>query len=94
GGWGINLLARWRRPELLAILVTGLCFGLLHAAQLGWAWAAVLILVLVGIVLTAVRAVTGSLMASWLFHAAYNGTLFGVQYVVTQGFRHFPPGLH
>ncbi|MGH9482840.1 MAG: CPBP family glutamic-type intramembrane protease, partial [Terriglobales bacterium] len=32
GGWGINLLARWRRPELLAILVTGLCFGLLHAA--------------------------------------------------------------
>lgn len=93
-GAAINALARWAHAEVLAIGVTGLLFGLLHAAQLGWAWAAVLILVLVGIVLTWVRAATGSLMASWLFHCAYNGTLFAAQWFVTQGFRHFPPGLN
>lgn len=91
-GAAINALAGWRRPELLAIGVTGLLFGLLHAAQLGWSWAAVLIMVLVGMVLTWVRAATGSLMASWLFHCAYNGTLFAAQFVATQGFRHFTPG--
>jgi len=91
-GWGVNRMAGWRRPELLAISVTGLLFGLLHASQLGWAWAAVLILVLVGVALTAVRAATGSLMASWLFHCAYNGSLFAAQFVATQGFHHFPPG--
>lgn len=90
----INGLARWKRAELLAILLTGFLFGMLHAAQLGWAWAAVLILVLVGIILTWVRAATGSLMASWLFHCAYNGTLFAAQWYVTQGFRHFTPGIH
>ncbi|MGH9520086.1 MAG: lysostaphin resistance A-like protein [Terriglobales bacterium] len=89
-----NGLARWNQPELLAILLTGFLFGMLHAAQLGWAWAAVLILVLVGIILTWVRAATGSLMASWLFHCAYNGTLFAAQWYVTQGFRHFTPGIH
>ena len=90
----INLLARWRRPELLAIFVTGLLFGLMHAAQLGWAWAAVLIMVIVGVVLTVMRATTGSLMASWIFHCAYNGTLFAAQYFATQGFHHFTQGPH
>lgn len=93
-GWLLNRMAGWRQAEGLAIFITGLLFGLMHAAQLGWAWAAVLILVLVGIVLTVVRARTGSLMPSWLVHVAYNGTLFAVQYVATQGFRHFPQGLH
>ncbi len=92
-GWGLNQMARWGRAELLAIGFTGLLFGLMHAAQLGWAWAAVLIMVLVGIVLTAVRAATGSLTASWLFHCAYNGTLFAAQYVATRGFHNFS-GLH
>ena len=93
-GWVLNRMAGWGQAEGLAIFITGLLFGLMHAAQLGWAWAAVLILVLVGIVLTVVRARTGSLMPSWLVHVAYNGTLFAVQYVATQGFRHFPQGLH
>ena len=88
-GWVFNLMAGWRQPELLAIVATGTLFGLMHAAQLGWAWAAVLILILVGTVLTMVRARTGSLMASWLVHVAYNGTLFAAQFVTTRGFRHF-----
>jgi membrane protease YdiL (CAAX protease family) len=88
-GWAINHMARWKQEELLAILITGLLFGMMHAAQLGWAWAAVLILVLVGVILTAVRARTGSLMSSWLMHCAYNGTLFALQYIATRGFHHF-----
>lgn len=93
-GWVVNQLARLGRPETFAVAITGILFGMMHAAQLGWAWAAVLILILVGVVLTVVRVVTGSLMASWLFHSAYNGILFAAQYFATQGFRHFPPGLH
>ncbi len=93
-GWVANRLAAWRRPELLAILVTGFFFGMMHAAQLGWSWAAVLLLVVVGVILTWVRASSGSVMASWLVHTAYNGTLFLVTYFATQGFRHFGPGVN
>lgn len=93
-GYVVNRLARWQQPELLAILITGLLFGLMHASQLGWAWAAVLILVLVGTVLTIVRAATGSLMSSWIFHCAYNGTLFAAQYMATGGFHHFTQVMH
>ncbi len=89
----VNWLAGWKHPQLLAILVTGYLFGMMHAAQLGGAWAAVLVLVLVGVALTAVRAASGSVMASWLVHCAYNGTLFAAQYVSTQGFHNFQ-GLH
>jgi membrane protease YdiL (CAAX protease family) len=88
-----NWLAGWKHPQLLAILLTGYLFGMMHAAQLGGAWAAVLVLVLVGVALTAVRAASGSVMASWLVHCAYNGTLFAAQYVSTQGFHNFQ-GLH
>lgn len=88
-----NRLAQWRQPELLAVLLTGALFGLMHGAQLGWSWAAVLLLTLVGVFLTWVRAKTDSVMASWLVHSAYNGTLFLVTYFATQGFRHFGPGL-
>ncbi|HXR96811.1 MAG TPA: CPBP family glutamic-type intramembrane protease [Terriglobales bacterium] len=89
----INWIAGWKHPQILAILVTGFLFGMMHAAQLGGAWAAVLVLVLVGVALTAVRAASGSVMASWLVHCAYNGTLFAAQYVSTQGFHNFQ-GLH
>lgn len=89
-GWVLNQIARLRRGELLAILVTGVLFGMMHAVQLGWAWGPVVLLALVGIALTAVRARTGSLIPSWLMHATYNATLFAAQYASTQGFRHFP----
>jgi membrane protease YdiL (CAAX protease family) len=91
-GWIAGRLAEWRRPELLAIVLTGTLFGLMHGAQLGWSWAAVLLLALVGVLLTWVRARTGSVMASWLVHSAYNGTLFLMTYFATHGFRHFGPG--
>jgi CAAX protease family protein len=69
------------------ILLTGAAFGIIHGAQLGYSWA-VLIIFLVGIALTAVRAVTKSVAASFLVHVGYNGTLSLLMYVVTGGFRH------
>lgn len=72
----------------LAIFLTALPFGLMHLPQYGYAWSAVLIVFLVGVVLTAVRAVTKSVAASFLVHVGYNGTLMIMAAVVTDGFRH------
>ncbi len=69
------------------IFLTGAAFGLLHGAQLKYSWA-VLIIFIVGIVLTAVRAVTKSVAASFLVHVGYNGTLSALLFVATDGFRH------
>lgn len=71
-----------------AILLTALPFGLIHAVQYGYAWGAVLVIFLVGIVLTTVRALTKSVAASFLAHAGYNGTLMVLSFIATDGFRH------
>jgi uncharacterized protein len=70
-----------------SIFLTGAAFGILHGAQLKYSWA-VLIIFIVGVVLTAVRAYTKSVGASFLVHAAYNGTLSALLFVGTDGFRH------
>ena len=56
--------------------------------QYGNAWGAVLVIILVGVVLTSVRAVTKSVGASFLVHVGYNGTLMLLAAVATDGFRH------
>ena len=71
----------------VSIFLTGAAFGLLHGAQLKYSWA-VLIIFLVGVVLTAVRAVTKSVAASFLVHVGYNGTLSALLFIATDGFRH------
>ncbi len=54
------------------IFFTGLMFGLLHAGQLsGGPWLIVL-MVVVGSVLTWIRAKTGTVLASFIVHTAYN----------------------
>jgi len=70
-----------------SIFLTGAAFGLLHGAQLKYSWA-MLIIFLVGIALTAVRAVTKSVGGSFLVHVGYNGTLSAILFVATSGFRH------
>lgn len=70
-----------------SIFLTGAAFGILHGAQLKYSWA-VLIIFIVGVVLTAVRAYTKSVAASFLVHAAYNGTLSALLFAATDGFRH------
>jgi uncharacterized protein len=71
----------------MAVLLTGGAFGLLHGAQLKYSWA-VLIIFLVGIALTIVRAVTKSVAASFLVHVGYNGTLSILLFIATGGFKH------
>ncbi len=71
----------------LAILFTALPFGLMHYVQYR-SWAAVLVITLVGVVLTVVRAATKSVAASFVVHAGYNATLMLLAAVATDGFRH------
>jgi membrane protease YdiL (CAAX protease family) len=63
---------------LLSVLLTGGTFALVHAGQLGHAWAPVLMLLIVGVALTLIRARAHSLAASVLVHTAYNATIFAI----------------
>ncbi len=70
------------------VILTALPFALLHTFQFGNAWSAVLVIFIVGVVLTMVRAVTKSVAASFLVHVGYNGTLMLLAAAATGGFRH------
>ncbi len=86
------VLAR-RLGAAWGIALTALPFGLIHLPQYGWAWGAALIIVLVGVVCGVVRAVTGSVGASFLVHVGYNGTQMIIAVVYTHGFRHMEKGI-
>lgn len=81
------VLAR-RIGVLGGILITAMLFGLMHFSQYGRSWGAVLIIFLVGVVLTTIRAVTKSVASSFLAHVGYNGTLMLLAAVATGGFKH------
>ena len=86
-GFLYPVLAR-RLGMVGGVLLTALPFGLIHSMQYANAWSAVLVVSLVGVVLTTVRAVTKSVAASFLVHVGYNGTLMLLAAVATDGFRH------
>jgi len=71
-----------------AVLLTAAPFALLHATQLGFSWGPVLVVFLVGVVLTMVRAYKNSVAAGFLIHIAYNGTISALMFAATDGFRH------
>jgi uncharacterized protein len=77
-----------RLGAVSGILLTALPFGLMHFVQYGYSWGAVLIVFLVGVVLTTLRAMTKSVAASFLAHVAYNGTLMVLAAWTTDGFTH------
>jgi len=77
-----------RLGMMWGVLLTALPFGLLHLQQYGWAWAAGLVIFLVGVVCGVIRAVTKSVAASFLVHVGYNGTQMLIAVVATHGFRH------
>ncbi len=78
-----------RRLGLIAaIVLTALGFALLHGAQLMFSWGPVLVIFVVGLVLTIVRAARNSVASSLLIHIAYNGTISVLMFVATDGFRH------
>jgi len=74
-----------------SVILTGVLFGLMHGAQLGWTWSLVLVLVTVGIVFTFVRARTGSVFASFLLHLGYNSVIALITILGTQGFTKMTP---
>jgi hypothetical protein len=86
-GFLYPVIAR-RLGAFWGILLTAVPFGLIHAVQYGYAWGAVLIIILVGVVLTTVRAMTKSVASSFLAHVGYNGTLLVIAALQTDGFRH------
>lgn len=73
-----------------SVIVTGTIFGLLHAAQLWGGWGQIALLVVVGIIFTYVRAVTRTVLASYLLHVSYNSFLFIAFAFASHGFRHLP----
>jgi membrane protease YdiL (CAAX protease family) len=77
-----------RLGAVWGILLTALPFGLMHFFQYGNSWGAVLIVFLVGVVLTTVRAMTKSVAASFLAHVGYNGTLMVLAAWSSDGFKH------
>jgi uncharacterized protein len=81
------VLAR-RAGVRLGVVFTAMLFSLIHQSQLGYAWGPLLLLFIVGLVITTVRARTGSVAAGFLIHVAYNFTLFFLLYVSTDHFRH------
>jgi membrane protease YdiL (CAAX protease family) len=70
------------------IVLTAIPFALLHSAQLGNAWGPLLVLFVVGVVLTGVRAATKSVASSMLVHMGYNLTLFSLLFVASGHFQH------
>jgi membrane protease YdiL (CAAX protease family) len=71
-GFLYPVIAR-RMGIVMGVLLTGTLFGLLHAAQLWGGWGQIVLLILVGVVLTWVRARTGTVKASYFVHLGYNG---------------------
>jgi membrane protease YdiL (CAAX protease family) len=71
-----------------AVLLTTALFTSIHAPQLARAWAPLLLLFLVGLILTLVRARTGSVAASFLVHVGYNFGLFAALWIATDHFQH------
>jgi membrane protease YdiL (CAAX protease family) len=86
-GFLYPVLAR-KLGMLVAIALTAAAFCAIHVQQLGKAWGPVLIVFLIGLVLTIIRAVTKSVAAGVLTHMAYNGTISVLAFIATDGFRH------
>jgi membrane protease YdiL (CAAX protease family) len=72
------------------VILTGILFGLLHAPQLSGAWAQIGLLIVVGIVFTYIRAVSRTVLASYLTHLSYNGYIFITTMIQTHGLRNLP----
>ena len=75
------------------VVLSALPFALLHLPQYGDAWAAGLVIFIVGLVLGVVRAKTRSVASSFLVHAGYNGTLLLIALALTHGFTSTPKAL-
>jgi membrane protease YdiL (CAAX protease family) len=89
---GANPPGAIRFGTVAGIILTGILFGLMHGAQLGWTWGLVSLLTLVGVIFTFARAWTGTVLASFLLHLGYNSMIAITSIIATKGFTHMPPG--
>jgi membrane protease YdiL (CAAX protease family) len=89
---GADPLRAIRFGTFVGIFITGILFGLMHGAQLGWTWGLVGLLTLVGVIFTFARAWTGTVLASFLLHLGYNSMIAITSIIATRGFTHMPPG--
>jgi membrane protease YdiL (CAAX protease family) len=69
------------------VVLTALPFALIHEPEYK-AWGPVLIIFLVGVVLTLVRAKMKSVGASFIVHSVYNGVPVVAAIIASHGFRH------
>jgi CAAX protease family protein len=72
----------------IAVVLTAAAFAAIHGAQLGYAWAPILSIFVVGIVFTVTRVRTNSVAASFLMHCGYNFALFTALWIASDHFRH------
>jgi len=84
------LAKRW--GAAWGIILAALPFALLHMQQYGYAWGILVLIFGVGVVCGIVRAVTGSVAASFLVHAGYNGAQMLIAVSLTHGFTRMPKG--
>ena len=70
-----------------AVLLTALLFAAIHVPQLIGGWEEIASILVVGAVFSYCRGKTGSLVAPFLMHVAYNASLFVSLYVTTDQFR-------
>jgi len=94
-GEAMSILTAWRassdfsRPALIvSSILTSLCFALIHAPQLAFAWTAVSLLVCVSLVFCYIRIHFQSVAASTLVHISYNLSIFVTLFISTDGYRH------
>jgi len=81
-------LVRRAYGVVMGVLLTALAFAAIHGAQLGYAWAPVLSIFVVGVVFTLVRFRTNSVAASFLMHCGYNFALFAALWIASDHYRH------
>lgn len=73
------------------VIGTGVLFGLLHAPQLWGGWGQIGLLIVVGIAFTYARAVTRTVVASYLLHVSYNSLICVFFLIATHGLHRLPP---
>lgn len=81
-GFLLPLLVR-TTGTVLAVILCGLPFTLLHGPQYQWSWQHLLLLLIVSVLLSLVRLRTGSTAAATLVHALYNMT-FMIFFVIAK----------
>lgn len=71
------------RGIILGVIITALSFGIIHLPQLWGAWIKITLIFITSFVLTLIRALTKSTLASIIFHLAYNISIFTIGILIS-----------